>query len=445
MTHNRNYSVDVGALARVEGEGGLRVVVRDGAVSQVALNIFEPPRFFEAFLAGRRYEEIPDITARICGICPVAYQMSACNAVEDAFGTAVSGPITDLRRLLYCGEWLQSHALHVYFLHAPDFFGYQDAVQLAEHDRPAVERGLALKKTGNLIMETVGGRAVHPVNVRVGGFYKSPEAQAIRALAGPLRRALDDALATVEWVAGFDFPDVQGDYLYVALRGPRCYPMEAGRVASSAGLDCTAREFDQVAVEDHVARSTALHSRLFGRYAYLTGPMARYALNARWLSPMAKEAAQRAHLGQVCDNPFRSIVVRAVEMVFACEESLRLVEAYQPPSPPAVQVGSPGPGHDVARADGIVSGAGATEAPRGVLLHRYEIGADGLVRKARIVPPTAQNQLSIEADLLRVAQAGLELPPDELTRRAEMAVRNHDPCISCAAHFLDVTVERAAT
>ena len=440
MPDNRNRSVDVAALARVEGEGALRVVIEDGSVTEVSLNIFEPPRFFEGFLVGRRFQEVPDITARICGICPVAYQMSSCAAVEDALGTKVSDQIQTLRRLLYCGEWLQSHALHIYLLHAPDFFGCQDAIELAALDQAAVQRGLALKKTGNQLMAAIGGRAVHPVNIRVGGFYKAPSRSAIRAMAGPLQEALDASLATVKWVSQFDFPDIERDYVFVALRDKEHYALEAGRVVSSTGLDCSPAEFADVAVEEHVARSTALHSRLFGQTPYLTGPLARYSLNSSQLGPLATQAAADAGLGPECRNPFRSIVVRAVEMVEVCEEALRIAEGYEPPQPPAASLPVMTDGEDL---DGEVAytGAGATEAPRGLLLHRYEIGADGLVRKARIMPPTSQNQLSIEADLRRVAEAGLDLSTEDLTRRAELAVRNHDPCISCATHFLDVTVE----
>jgi coenzyme F420-reducing hydrogenase alpha subunit len=431
MTHGSGTrrTVAVEGLSRVEGEGSLRVDVRDGVVEDVALTIFEPPRFFEAMLRGRTAAEAPDITARICGICPVAYQMSACAAVEDAVGLRTDDRVTALRRLLYCGEWIQSHALHVYLLHAPDFLGCADAVELAERDRGAVQRGLSLKKTGNLVMETVGGRAVHPVNVRVGGFYRAPSLAAVATLAGPLERARDAALATVDWVAGFDFPEVEGEYRFVALRGDGCYPMESGRVASSDGLDATAGEFADRVVEEHVARSTALHARLDGRLEYLTGPLARYALNADQLPELAREAAVAAGLGAQCTNPFRSIVVRAVELVAACDEALRLVLAYDPPDPPATSVEW--------RA-GV--GTGATEAPRGLLFHRYEVDDQGLIVSARIVPPTSQNQLTIESDLRRVAQASLDLPDDQLTWRCEQAVRNHDPCISCAAHFLDVTV-----
>lgn len=430
MTHGNSRVISVDGLARVEGEGSLHVHVADGVVTDVALSIFEPPRFFEALLIGRSYLEAPDITSRICGICPVAYQLSACAATEDACGVSPDGRVAALRRLLYCGEWIQSHALHVYLLHAPDFLGCADAVELAQRDRAAVERGLRLKRTGNLIMETVGGRAIHPVNVRVGGFYRAPSIEEIRALAEPLRRARDDALATLEWVAAFDFPTVEGDYRFVALRAMEGYPIESGRVVSSSGLDVTPGEFDGLVIETHVAHSTALQARLDGE-PYLTGPLARYALNADRLPSIAREAARAGGLGDVCRNPFQSIVVRAVELVFACDEALRLVTAYEPPVPPAWEV-PPLEG----------TGFGATEAPRGLLLHRFVLAHDGTIVSARIVPPTSQNQLTIEADLKRVVESSLDLSDAELTSLCEQAVRNHDPCISCAAHFLDLSMER---
>ncbi len=432
MTHGtrRNRTVSAEGVARVEGEGSLRVVVHDGTVSEVSLDIFEPPRYFEAMLVGRHFSEAPDITARICGICPVAYQLTACAAMEDACGVVVGDRVRLLRRLLYCGEWIQSHALHVYLLHAPDFLGFQDAVELAERDASVIERGLALKRTGNLVMETVGGRAVHPVNVRVGGFYSAPEPHAIAALTEPLERARDAALDTVNWVAGFDFPDVTGTYRFVALRQDGQYAIDGGRPASIDGLDVTATRFAELSVEEHVARSTALHARLDGQ-SYLTGPLARYALNAPLLPVVAQQVAQAAGLDETCVNPFQSIVVRALEMVFACDEALRLVAQYEPPDPSAEVV--------VARA-GV--GTGVTEAPRGLLLHQYEIDAEGTIVRARIMPPTSQNQLTIEEDLRRVVEGGLDLNDDDLQWRCEQAVRNHDPCISCAAHFLDLEVER---
>ncbi len=427
----RRRTISVEGIARVEGEGSLHVVFRDGRVQEVELQIFEPPRFFEAFLRGRRATEAPDLTARICGICPVAYQMSACAAVEDALGIDVGPAVRDLRRLLYCGEWMQSHSLHIHMLHAPDFLGCQDAVEMAQLHRHAFERGLALKKMGNRIMETIGGRPIHPVNVKVGGFYRAPNRTDIAALAGPLTDALDHALQTVAWVGGFEFPDVEGEYLFVSLGHPTAYPLESGRVVSSDGLDVTPAQFAELVVEDQVARSTALQARLEGRFEYLTGPLARYALNATLLPDVARQAARSAGLASPCTNPFRSIVVRAVEVVFACHEALRIVESYEPPDPPAASVPTGG---------GV--GTGATEAPRGLLFHRYRVDPGGLITEARIVPPTSQNQIAIESDIRRAVEAEPDLADEDLTWRSEQAVRNHDPCISCATHFLDVTVDR---
>jgi len=431
MTHGARSDRTISAegISRVEGEGSLRVRVKDGRVVDVALDIFEPPRYFEALLVGRHFTEAPDITARICGICPVAYQMSACLAMEDACGVVVDERIAALRRLLYCGEWIQSHALHIYLLHAPDFLGCADAVELADLDPISVTRGLDIKRTGNMVMQTVGGRAVHPVNVRVGGFYRAPELESRRALTEPLRRARDAALKTVEWVAGFEFPDVTNEYRFVALDQSDRYAIDGGS-PSSDGLTLSAAQFAEIAVEEHVARSTALQATLGGRDRYLTGPLARFALNASHLPEVARDAAAAAGLYAPCVNPFRSIVVRAVELVFACDEALRLVERYEPPVQPAIEV--------VARA---ATGTAATEAPRGLLLHQYDINDEGIIRRARIMPPTSQNQLSIEDDLRRVVENGLSLDDEELQWRCEQAVRNHDPCISCAAHFLDLTLE----
>ena len=424
----------VGALARVEGEGAMHVRVRDGRVDDVRLEIYEPPRFFEAFLRGRRYTEPPDITARICGICPVAYQIAACNAIEDACGVAVGGAIADLRRLLYCGEWIESHALHIYLLHAPDFLGYASVVEMARDHRAAVERGLGLKKTGNEIMEVVGGRAIHPVNVRVGGFYRAPTRAELARLLPDLRVALDRAVATAQWAGGFEFPDFYHDHEMLALVEPDRYAIERGSVATTGGLAFDVRGFEEHVVEEHVRHSTALHAHLRGRGNYLTGPAARYALSRHLLTPLALQVADSVGLRATCDNPYRSILVRAVETVYAVQEAIRIIEDYEPPAKSFVDVPPP--------AEPAV-GYGATEAPRGVLFHRYGIDPDGTVTSARIVPPTAQNQPSIEDDLRRFVAAHLHESDQELTRLAEQAIRNYDPCISCATHFLDLTVERS--
>jgi len=436
MTHRRDRTLATSALARVEGEGAMYVRVDDGRAEEVRLNIYEPPRFFEAFLRGRSYTEPPDITARVCGICPVAYQTSACQAIEDACGARVDGAVADLRRLLYCGEWIGSHALHIYMLHAPDFLGYPGVVEMAAEHREIVERGLALRGAGNAIMELLGGRSIHPVNVRVGGFYRAPSPAELAPLAEQLRSALPLAVDTVRWVAGFDFPDFTCPHELLALADPGRYPIERGTLATSGGLAFTAAEFEQHITEEQVPHSTALHARLAGTGRedggrYLTGPLARYTLNSASLPPLASRAAAEAGLGPDCRNPFRSIIVRAVEIVCAIEEALRLIDGYRLPATPAIAV--------TARAG---TGYGVSEAPRGVLYHRYEIDADGTIRSARIVPPTSQNQRAIEDDLLRFVQDRLDLDDARLTSACEQAIRNYDPCISCATHFLDLRVHR---
>jgi coenzyme F420-reducing hydrogenase alpha subunit len=393
--------------------------------------IFEPPRFFEAFLRGRRFSEAPDITARICGICPVAYQTSACNAMEASVGVELTGGLRSLRRLLYCGEWIESHALHVFFLHAPDFLGYDSAIEMASVAPERVEMGLRLKKTGNQIMTMLGGREIHPINVRVGGFYRVPTRSELESLVPDLEWALEAAVATVEWVSGLDFPDFERDYEFVALQHPDEYAIHEGRIVSNRGLDIAVEEWSEHFVESHVEWSNALHARRLDGGSYHVGPMARYALNGSSLTPAARSAADRAGLGDVCTNPFRSIIVRAVEMVFACEEALRLIDGYQQPENPYVEVEP----RDVV-------GFGASEAPRGLLYHRYVIDDQGLIADAHIVPPTSQNQLSIENDLRAYVPGRSHLPDEQLQWQLEQAIRSYDPCISCATHFLDLTVDR---
>lgn len=426
----RRRTVTVGALTRVEGEVALHVVLTDGHVESVELDVYEPPRFFEALLRGRAFTEPPDITARICGICPVAYQVSACNAIEAACGVTLDAELLALRRLLYCGEWINSHALHVHLLHLPDFLGHPDAMSMAREHPDVVQRGLNLKRAGNRVVEVLGGRPIHPVNVRVGGFHKTPAADELTATAELLRRALEDAVATVETVAALDFPEVETDHEFLALSTAEEYPIDDGGIARSIGAPFAVADFTEHVVERQVPHSTALHATLDGG-RYLTGPLARYALNSAKLSPVAAAAARAAGLGPECRNPFRSIVVRAVETVYAVEEALRIIESHRPPPRPSVPV-TPRPG----------VGHGVSEAPRGLLYHRYEIGPDAEVRSATIVPPTAQNQGAIEHELLQVIERNHTLDDAALATLCERVIRNHDPCISCATHFVTLDVRR---
>jgi coenzyme F420-reducing hydrogenase alpha subunit len=428
---NKGRTIKVDYLARVEGEGAMWIKIKERDVAGVKLKIFEPPRFFEALLRGRNFTEAPDITARICGICPIAYQMSAVHAMEDACGLRVEGPLRVLRRLAYCGEWIESHSLHIYLLHAPDFLDYESGIHMAKDFREIVQRGLQLKKVGNEIVTLLGGRAIHPINVSVGGFYKVPAKADLMPLAERLEWARDAALETVQWVAEFPFPDFEQDYEFVALRHPDEYPFNEGRIVSSKGLDIAVREYDEHFAEEQVPYSNALHSFIKTRGAYFVGPMARYNLNFDKLAPMAQKAARAAGLKPECLNPFKSIIIRAVEVLHACVEALRLIDAYEPPPQSSIQV-HPRPG----------TGYGCTEAPRGILYHRYRIDEHGVILDAKIVPPTSQNQKTIESDLCKFVPKYIDLPADKLTWQCEQAIRNYDPCISCATHFLKLTIER---
>ncbi len=424
-------TIEVGNISRVEGEGALELDIRDGAVARAELRIFEPPRLFEAFLRGRGYEELPDIVARICGICPVAYQMSAVHAVEHAFGMAVDGPLRELRRLLYCGEWIESHALHVAMLHAPDFLGYPDMIAMAREHGEHVRGALELKRAGNGLLRLLGGREIHLVSVRPGGFHRVPTREELAAFEPTLVRARDIARVLLRWVGGFEFPALERDYEFVALRHPEEYPFNEGRIVSSGGLDIDISAFESAFEERQVPHSTALHAVLRERGAYLVGPLARYAINHDRLPHDIQDLAREAGLGTVCRNPFQSIVVRAVELVYACDEALRIVRGWREPALAAVPA--------TPRA---ATGFGCTEAPRGICWHRYDFKDDGRIALARIVPPTSQNQPSIEADLAAVASDMLDAPDDALRARCEQAIRNYDPCISCATHFLRLTVRR---
>ena len=424
-------TIRVDTLARVEGEGALFIKMAGERVADIKLKIYEPPRFFEAFMRGRHYSEIADITARICGICPIAYQMSAVHALERALGVRIDPAARLLRRLFYCGEWIESHTLHVYMLHAPDFLGFEDVIAMAGAHREVVEKALRLKKIDNRIVSLLGGREIHPISAAVGGFYKVPTKSQVRELVPDLEWALQASLEAVQWTAGLDFPSFEQDYEFVALRHPDEYPFNEGRVVSNRGLDIDVAAYEDHFAEQHVKHSNALHSVIEDRGSYLVGPLARFNLNFDKLPPVAQEAALKVKLKPPVKNPFRSITVRAVELVFACAEALRAISEYEPPAAPHVEV--------PVRAG---TGQAVTEAPRGILYHRYALNDQGLVVTAKIVPPTSQNLRRIEDDLREYAARLVAWPQEEATWKCEQAIRNYDPCISCATHFLKLEIQR---
>jgi sulfhydrogenase subunit alpha len=424
-------TLNVPVLTRVEGEGALDMRIRNGAIEELRLRIFEPPRFFEKFLEGRHYSEVPDMVARICGICPVAYQMTAVQALERLFGVEPGPWVRDMRRAFYCGEWIQSHSLHIHLLAAPDYFGCNSAIELARIHPAIVRRGLLLQSLGNEIMELFGARSVHPVGLRVGGFHHAPLAPHVHALRQKLIDALPEAEALVRWTASIPLPDGNQPFVSVALKHEEVYAIDAGRIAASDGLDIAAPEYETHFAEYQRPYSTALFSA-YHQQPYLVGPLARLNLNQNQLPENIRHLMAEAGLVFPNGNPFTGMAARAVEIVLALQEAARLLENYQAPDPAHVPVQ---PRAGVA--------FGATEAPRGLLWHRYAVDDAGKILSARIVPPTSQNQARIEEDLrLSLPHFGLERPDDALRLHCEKVIRNYDPCISCATHFLRLHLER---
>ncbi len=433
MTDQREIRIEVPVLARVEGEASLTLRARGGHIEELKLRIFEPPRLFEKFLEGREYAEVPDMVARICGICPVAYQMSAVQALETLFGIEPDPWVRAQRRVMYCGEWLQSHSLHIHLLAAPDFLGFPNAIALAAKHPEIVRRGLVLQALGNDLIRLYGGRSVHPVGVRVGGFHHAPAPAEVQALLVRLQAALPEAEALLAWSASLSLPADDQEFTSVALRHASEYPMNEGRLVSDRGLDIAIDEFEQHFSEHQEPTSTALYCHLDGR-PYLVGPLARLNLNHDRLPAAVRAALERSGLVFPSRNMFHSLAARAVEMLLALHEAIRLLAEYRFPDRPHAAV-TPRAG----------SGFGCTEAPRGILWHRYDLHADGRVRQARIVPPTSQNQARIEEDLRHSLESyGLEHSDAELRLHGETVIRNYDPCISCATHFLDLRLERSA-
>ena len=423
-------TIEVPALARVEGEGGLYIGVKDNQVVEIRLDIYEPPRFFEGFLVGRFLQEVPDITARICGICPVAYQMSSIAALEKALGVEVGPQTYALRRLMYCGEYIESHALHIYLLQAPDLLGQPSALDLAAIAPDVVRNALRMKKIGNEILKAIGGRSVHPVNACVGGFYRWPDSSSLKALLPELEWGLEAAKETVRWSLTLPYPDLEIDYEFVAIHHPEEYGVMRGDVISSTGKKTSVADYEMRYFEEHVQRSNALHGHTVNGGTYLVGPLARLNLNHTQLLPAAQAALSEAKLNLPLKNPYKSLIARAIELVNFYEEAIRLIKNYLPDGPAHAAL--------VLKAG---EGCGMSEAPRGLLYHRYKIDEQGKVTFAKIVPPTAQNLPRIEADLMVLAPKLIDMQQDLATITAEHLVRSYDPCISCATHFLNLRVE----
>ncbi len=427
----KKINIRVPVLARVEGEGALEIDIENNQITHLKLKIFEPPRLFEKLLEGRHYSEVPDIVARICGICPVAYQMSAVHAFESLFETKISPWVNDMRRLFYCGEWIESHALHIHLLAAPDFLGYESAPAMAKDYPLEVRRGVEIQAIGNDIIRLLGGRSVHPVGVKVGGFHHAPKAEDVNALLEKLKEKLPAVEEMLRWCSTLTLPSNEQEFVSVALCDEKMYPMNQGNVISSEGLDLSIDNYQTVFKEHHEAHSTALFSLMSGR-PYLVGPLARLNLNVNQLPDHIKSIIATSGISFPSNNMYHSLFARAVEILYGFLESIRILQTYAKPETP----------YSLVKVKAGVA-YGCTEAPRGVLWHRYEVDEEGLITSATIIPPTSQNQARMEEDLRNSLNlTGLDRKEDDIRFQAEQIVRNYDPCISCATHFLDLRINR---
>lgn len=423
--------IKVDYMARVEGEASLEVELDGKEIKRLVVDVFEPPRFFQGFLVGRKFDEVPALVSRICGICPVSHQITSIQAIEDAMGIEPSVQTKKLRKLFALSQFIQSHTLHVYMLALPDFLGYESVLAMADDYKPVVERALRLKRLGNDLTALLGGREVHPVTAMINGFSYLPSKDSLKEIHGRLKNAKEDALETVRLVATLKYPDFKRKCEHVAIYSPEEYAVNEGTLISTEGLDIGVWEYRNHIKEKHVPPSHALHSYIEGRGSFMAGPLPRINLKYAQLSPDAKQVAQEIGFIIPSYNSFDSITARAIELVHSIDESIDIIESLNLQEEDKSFVAREGEGSSI------------TEAPRGILYHRYAINRNGIIEDADIVSPTAHNVNNMEQDLWQFVPTVLDLPHEEATLKCEMVIRNYDPCFSCSAHFLKLKIKEA--
>lgn len=423
--------INIKNVTRLEGHGNIAVKVKDGELVHARFDIVESPRFFEVMLQGRPYAEAAGITSRICGICAVSHTTASLHATEDAFGITPSAQTALLRKLIFHGEMLQSHILHVYFLVAPDLFGVGSVIPLAGTHGDVVKRALRMKMLANELCALVGGRHVHPVAMAVDGFTKLPDTASLSDMLERLKAARADMDATVELFSGIRFPEFTREFECLSLLGTDEYPFCGGDIVSSNGYTAGYREYRDVITETVVPPNTAKHVRTKDG-PYMVGALARYRNNHALLHPKAKQAAAALSLTPGCANPYIINAAQVVECVHCLEDAIaiteRLLESGLSPQP-----------RDVKPLQG--RGVGLVEAPRGLLFHDYEYGTDGRIKGANCIIPTGQNIANIEADMRAFVPVMAGMEHDEMSKHLQMLVRAYDPCISCSTHAIDVVFE----
>lgn len=416
-------TISVDYIARVEGQGAINIdITKDGKVKQLQLKIFEPPRFFESFLIGRKYDEVMELTSRICGICPVAHQITALRAVENAMSIVISDQTRDLRKLMAISAHIQSNVLSMYFLSLPDLMGYESIITMGKNHLDIVKRALMLKKLGNDITQLIGGRSVHPVTMIVDGFTSIPSKNKFKVVRKRLVDAKQAAIDTVDLFANIEIPGFSRKCEHAAISDPKYYAINEGRFTSNQGLDIDEINYRDVIFEKQKPYSTALHSYVKNRDSFMVGPLPRVNLNLKQMSYDARDAAKNCGVRFPNYNPFVSHLARALELVHDIDESIEIIDRLHLKDEHSNYMCKSG------------FGAAITEAPRGSLYHSYNLNNNGIVKKADIVPPTAHNAYNIEKDMNEFVKTIIDEPIEDITVKCEMLVRAYDPCISCSAH-----------
>ncbi len=418
--------IDVKHLTRVEGHGNIKITIKNGKVQEARWEVVETPRFFEAMLVGKNFENAPYICGRICGICSIGHTLAAIRTVENGFGMKPSAQTAKLRLLLKHMETLQSHILHVYFLAAPDFLGVGSVLPLVKSHPDVVQRALRLKLLANDICDEVGGRRMHPTRTVVGGFTMLPDKYALGQFKSRLKNCLGDLVASAELFKTFVFPEFERETEFVALKGEGDYPFIDGDLISTDGI-CKA-EYDYLTMTNEYMDeySTSKLSKL-SRKSFAVGALARFNNNYDFLEQTAKDIAEMLDLRPVNHNPFMNNVAQVVECVHVVLDSIRLIdELLGTEYGPERQEVTPKAG----------LGVGAVEVPRGILYHCLEFDAEGRIKRADCVIPTSQNHANIFHDIEDLARFCVEQgkTDKETELLAEMLVRAYDPCISCSVH-----------
>ncbi len=423
-----DYHLHLEHITRVEGHGNVVINVKKGQIEELRLDIVESPRFFEAMILGRNWDEVSHITSRICGICAVTHTTTSLKAIEEALGLVPSEQTIKLRKLMLHGEYIQSHILHLYFLAAPDFFGSKSVFGMLPNHKEVILRGMRLKRMANELCALVGGRHVHPCSMVVGGFTAIPEPEKLRAFREKLVQARPDMEATVELFKKLETPDFQREVEYISITHPEEYAFYDGPIKSSLnGTTPPANYLDRVK-EYIVPHSTAKHARSIDE-TYRVGALARVHNNYEKLHPSARETAEYLGVKPPCHNPFMNNQAQVVETVHCVEDAIMIIDEL-------LKEGLKEEKLDIKPREG--RGVGVTEAPRGSLFHEHRLDDRGRVTFGNYIIPTAQNLANMEKDLWKLVPSILDKPKEEITLNVEMLVRSYDPCISCASHMMEV-------